>query len=108
MDTVQPAALGVARLSLSMDVTLVRCERVLRISNRLGRSVHAFLMNESGEGADEMSRVRQYLNTHRINVNVRKVEDEHSTFASVQQQQQNSDTMHGSGCSMPGAFESSG
>ena len=64
--------------------------------------------DESGEGADEMSRVRQYLNTHRINVNVRQVEDEHSTFASVQQQQQSSDDTSGSGCGMPSASVLSG
>ena len=41
-----------------------------------------------GEGVGGMGRVREYLNGHRINVNIRQVEDEQHTFASMQQQQQ--------------------
>lgn len=55
---------------------------------------------EAGETAAAMVGVRQYLSTHRINVNIRQVEDEQHTFASSQQKQTSScNSVEGSGMS---------
>ena len=46
--------------------------------------------------SDALCRVRQYLNSHRININIRQVEDEQYTFASALPQQQVSGSGRGS------------
>jgi len=51
------------------------------------REWHSASVGMDGTGVDGMCGVREYLNSHRINVNIRQVEDENHTFASSQQQQ---------------------
>ena len=56
-----------------------------------------------GAGEDDsMVQVREYLNSHRINVNIRQVEDAHHTFATAQQQQHTSGRGRGNDFAMSG------